>query len=94
MNWDRARVGSPLSHITGFGEFSRQFSKNAYRSNLLKSKDVGKSKAHFKVRNLLRLQNTIWKLKSDGEIAIRYPSVDWVGNEMAIEAHCDGGGVS
>ena len=49
---------------------------------------VGKSKTHFRVQNVLYLESDK-KLKSDGEITIRFPIVDWVGNEMATEVHCD-----
>ena len=39
------------------------------------------------------LQKAITKLKSDGGITIRFPSVEWAGSEMAIGVHCDSGGI-
>ena len=35
----------------------------------------------------------IRKLKSDGEITIRFHIVGWGDNEMAIEVRCDAGGI-
>ena len=40
---------------------------------------------------MVYLRDAIRKLKSDGEIMIRFPTVELVGNEMAIEVHCDDG---
>lgn len=75
--------------IQGFDEFASMFPKIVNRSNLLKkSKMVRKSKTHFQGRNYLHMRYAIWKLKSGGEITIRFPIADWGGNEVAAEARC------
>ena len=38
-------------------------------------------------------QKAIKKLKSDGDITIRFPIAEWSGNEMALKVHCDDGDI-
>ena len=39
------------------------------------------------------MQKAIRELKSVGGITIRFPIVEWSGNEMAIEVHGDDGNI-
>ena len=82
--------GFPRSRIPGFGEFSRKFSKNSNRSNLLK---IGRSGN----RKILSCTESIVFAKRDQENKIgwrNYNKIPYCGmwwKWMAIEVHCDDG---
>ena len=57
-----------------------------------KNKKKDNSITHFKVRYFIYLGKAIRELKSGCGIAIK-PNGGMGGNEFAIEAHCDAGGI-
>ena len=54
--------------------------------------EIATSETQFKAAGLLYLQKAVIRLKSDGGITIRLPSVDWAESRIAIEVRCDVGG--
>ena len=50
---------------------------------------MDKSVTHSKGLNLLYLKCDFRKLKSGGEITIRFPSYDWWREEIATDVHFD-----
>ena len=45
------------------------------------------------MRSLVFLKRAIQKLKGEGEYQIKFPRMEWNEEEIAIEIHCDAGGI-
>ena len=52
---------------------------------------MDKSATHFDLRKMLYMEKAIRKLKYDGVITIRFPSLGCADVGIPIEVHCDSG---
>ena len=91
VNIDKVLGADSYSHMPGFAGSDRKSPKDLNRDNLLKKYMSAYQKNNFKALGLLYFQKSINQLKSDGEIAIRFPIAEWAESERATEVHCAAG---
>ena len=81
--------------IKCYSAFSGKLQMGVGEVNFLKrGKKTHKSITHFEVQNLHYLRKDIRNLKLARCITIKPQSADWEEIEIAIEVHCDAGGVT
>ena len=81
-----------FEHMPGFKDFLLDNTKEAHKVNLFKKpKKADSPKTHFTEEILLYLKKSIRKLIGEGKYQIRFPSMDWAGEDLEIEVHCDAG---
>ena len=86
-------IKSDFEHMPGFQAFLRKNRPNVNKANL--SGEYGnqpRENAFYGIRFDFP-EKAIVKLKVECGYRIKFPSVDWAGNEFSIEIHCDSGGI-